>query len=68
MAGRFIAAAEAMQRGGWWEVGALGTDKAIKRRILREMLAHYVASWKSGGKASSRRPDSVVGRPLDARL
>jgi glutamate-1-semialdehyde 2,1-aminomutase len=64
VAGRFIAAAEAMQRGGWWEVGALGTDKAIKRRILREMLAHYIASWKSG----SRRPDSAVGRPLDARL
>ena len=64
VAERFIAAAEAMRRGGWWEVGALGTDKAIKRRILREMLAHYIASWKAG----SRKPDSVVGRPLDARL
>ncbi len=63
VAGRFIAAAEAMQKGGWWEVGALGTDRAIKRRILREMLAHYAASWKFGG----RSPGGVVGRPLDAR-
>ena len=64
VAERFIAAAEAMRLGGWWEAGALGTDRAIKRRILREMLAHYISSWKSG----NRKPDSVVGRPLDARL
>ena len=65
VAERVIAAAEAMQRGGWWEVGALGTDRAVKRRILREMLGHYVAPWISG----SSTPDSVVGaRPLDARL
>lgn len=64
VAERFIAAAEAMQRGGWWEVGALGTDRAIKRRILREMLAHYAAPWKPG----SRKAGGVVGRPLDARL
>ena len=65
VAERFITAAEAMRLGGWWEVGALGTDRAVKRRILREMLGHYIASWKSGG----RSPDGVVGaRPLDARL
>ena len=51
MADRFVAAAEAMRRGGWWEVGALGTDRAIKRRILREMLAHYVGSWRRGGRS-----------------
>ncbi len=39
MAERFLAAAEAMRRDGWWETGALATDKAIKRRILREMVA-----------------------------
>jgi glutamate-1-semialdehyde 2,1-aminomutase len=39
VAERFLAAAEAMRRDGWWETGALGTDRAIKRRILREMLA-----------------------------
>jgi len=40
VAERFLAAAEAMRGDGWWQPGALATDKAIKRRILREMLAH----------------------------
>jgi hypothetical protein len=31
-----------MRRDGWWETGALATDKAIKRRILREMLGHFI--------------------------
>ena len=62
VAQRFIAAAEAMKRGGWWETGALGTDRAIKRRILREMLGHYVAPWKSGsGRPESHSPNGVVG-------
>ncbi|MDI1284298.1 MAG: aminotransferase class III-fold pyridoxal phosphate-dependent enzyme [Reyranella sp.] len=65
VAERFITAAEAMRLGGWWEVGALGTDRAIKRRILREMLAHYTTRWKPG----SHSPDGVAdGRPLDAHL
>jgi glutamate-1-semialdehyde 2,1-aminomutase len=41
VAERFLAAAEAMRRDGWWETGALATDRAIKRRILREMLEHF---------------------------
>jgi glutamate-1-semialdehyde 2,1-aminomutase len=61
---RFISAAEAMRRGGWCEVGALGTDRTIKRRILNEMAGHYAAQWLPG-----RRPINVVAdRPLDARL
>ena len=44
VADRFVAAAEAMRRDGWWESGSLGTDKAIKRRILREMLAQLFPS------------------------
>jgi glutamate-1-semialdehyde 2,1-aminomutase len=64
VAERFLAAAEAMRRDGWWETGALGTDRAIKRRILREMLAHAVAPRLPG----RRRADLVGGRPLDARL
>ena len=40
VADQFVAAARAMQRDGfWWSDPAL-TNKAIKRRILREMLAH----------------------------
>lgn len=52
VAERFLAAAEAMRRDGWWEAGALATDKAIKRRILREMLAnlrHPERSHPKGG-------------------
>jgi glutamate-1-semialdehyde 2,1-aminomutase len=59
VAERFLAAAEAMRRDGWWETGALGTDRAIKRRILREMLAHAIAPRRPG-----RRADLVGSRPL----
>jgi glutamate-1-semialdehyde 2,1-aminomutase len=47
VAARFLAAAEAMRSDGWFETGALATDRAIKRRILREMLSHV---WRSPGK------------------
>jgi glutamate-1-semialdehyde 2,1-aminomutase len=40
VADRFVVAARNMQRDGfWWSSPAL-TNKAIKRRVLREMLAH----------------------------
>ena len=52
VADRFLAAAEAMRRDGWWEPGALATDKAIKRRILREMLGQLVPSWLPGKRRS----------------
>jgi glutamate-1-semialdehyde 2,1-aminomutase len=38
VADRFIAACNAMQHDGWWWTGALSENKAIKRRILWEML------------------------------
>ena len=54
-----------MQKGGWWEVGALGTDRAIKRRILREMLTHYAASWKTGERKPGEQSAGLPGsRPL----
>jgi glutamate-1-semialdehyde 2,1-aminomutase len=37
---RFVAAAEAMQRDGFWWHEPAATNKAIKRRVLREILAH----------------------------
>lgn len=41
VADRFVAAAEAMHRDGWWHGPAL-TNKSIRRRILKEMITHRV--------------------------
>ena len=40
VADRFVAAAQAMQQEGWWWSGPALTNKSIKRRILREIIAH----------------------------
>jgi len=40
VAERFVAAAAAMARDGWWWAAPGVTDKAIRRGILREILAH----------------------------
>lgn len=37
---RFVSAAQAMQRDGWWWFNPAQTNKTIKRRVLRELLAH----------------------------
>jgi glutamate-1-semialdehyde 2,1-aminomutase len=39
IADRFAAAARAMRRAGWWWSDASTTDKALRRRILRELIA-----------------------------
>jgi glutamate-1-semialdehyde 2,1-aminomutase len=39
VADRFVAASEKMKRDGWWWHEASLTNKAIKRQILKEMLA-----------------------------
>ena len=41
VADRFVAAAQAMKADGWWCDGLPLTNKAIKRRILREMLLEW---------------------------
>jgi glutamate-1-semialdehyde 2,1-aminomutase len=38
VAQRFVRAAENMQRDGWWWTSPALTNKAIKRRVLKEML------------------------------
>ena len=40
VADRFVAAAEAMQRDGWWWSDPAATNKSIRRTVLREMLSH----------------------------
>lgn len=37
---KFIAAARTMHQDGWWWADAALTNKSIKRRILRELIAH----------------------------
>jgi glutamate-1-semialdehyde 2,1-aminomutase len=43
VADRFIAAASAMQRDGWWWRNPAVTDRAIKRTVLKEIFAQRLA-------------------------
>ncbi|MEJ0078101.1 MAG: aminotransferase class III-fold pyridoxal phosphate-dependent enzyme [Alphaproteobacteria bacterium] len=43
VAERFIAAAKAMQQDGWWWADPAATNKTIRRKILREVLAHRLS-------------------------
>ena len=48
VADRFVDAARAMQADGWWWADASVTNNAIRRSILREMLAHRFAGTRRG--------------------
>ena len=41
---RFAAAAETMRRAGWWWNDAATTNKQIRRRLLRETVAHALSN------------------------
>ena len=43
VADRFVAAARAMQGDGWWWREPNATNKSIRRRILREIVAHRLS-------------------------
>jgi glutamate-1-semialdehyde 2,1-aminomutase len=45
VAERFVAAARAMEQDGWWWADPSTTNKSIRRRILREMLATVAPRW-----------------------
>jgi glutamate-1-semialdehyde 2,1-aminomutase len=53
VADRIVSAARAMQREGWWWAEPTTTNKAIRRRILKEMLQARSAPW--AGSTSSPR-------------
>jgi glutamate-1-semialdehyde 2,1-aminomutase len=47
VADRFVAAAGAMQRDGWWWCDPAVTNGSIKRRILKEMIAHRLSALRN---------------------
>jgi glutamate-1-semialdehyde 2,1-aminomutase len=66
---RFVAAAEAMERDGWWWRDPSLTDASIRRRILWEMVAHRLSrarhrstGWRNRAGARSGRSPSGRGR------
>ncbi|MBB3902135.1 aminotransferase class III-fold pyridoxal phosphate-dependent enzyme [Methylobacterium brachythecii] len=46
VADRFVAGAKAMERDGWW-AGPATSNKAIRRRVLREMLTVRWRGWRT---------------------
>src|SRR5579862_5887204 len=51
---RIVAAAEAMCRDGWWWPGTTLTNKAIRRRVLRELLQAWWTTSSIGSRSSPR--------------
>ncbi|MEA3182511.1 MAG: glutamate-semialdehyde -aminomutase [Gammaproteobacteria bacterium] len=58
VAARILAAAAKMSAEGWWWSAATLTNKAIRRRVLKEMLR---ARWHRGAHASGRSAPPAAG-------
>ncbi|MGC3981180.1 MAG: aminotransferase class III-fold pyridoxal phosphate-dependent enzyme [Steroidobacteraceae bacterium] len=54
VAARILRAVQAMYQDGWWWANADLTDRAIKRQIMKEMLAAWWREWR-GLPAGSRQ-------------
>jgi glutamate-1-semialdehyde 2,1-aminomutase len=54
VADRVVMAAEAMRRDGWWWHDPALTDKAIRRRVLRELLQAWWTTSSIGSTSSPR--------------
>lgn len=54
IADRVVAAGEAMRRDGWWWSGTTLTNKAIRRRVLRELLQAWWTTSSIGSRSSPR--------------
>ena len=54
VADRVVAAAEAMRRDGWWWQNPTLTNKAIRRRVLRELLQAWWTTSSIGSTSSPR--------------
>ncbi len=54
VADRVVAAAEAMRRDGWWWQNPALTNKAIRRRVVRELLQAWWSTSSIGSISSPR--------------
>jgi glutamate-1-semialdehyde 2,1-aminomutase len=61
VADRFLSAARQMQQDGWWWSGGLLTNKAIKRRVLGEMLRARRAPAPSDRSTLPAADGAVLG-------